>query len=569
MRKEYHSYRSFIPAHPYENTHIPIKPAPKSWEWTVLEYGKRLGLLPEFIANIHALHDSGLGNIVVEQAIQANNEKRALFSADLHGHQKVEEYNQYAGKICLQLSERAASIALDSFSGKKSALIWTSNNAAQDLSDVSEVLPHDAFVKKTIIEKKILNADKVVQAYRTLFSMSQLMFLFFTGEANLARENFHINPKIFLSTLTYICSMASSGLSDEMKKVKTTPTMATYLLADNGKALADVFFTADLAENDLNVEDIHLMTHFLTIHSRLVGIIGDTLLLTKLDKHIEPIVPFAFHAYGKDELFTALVYPEAKYDWFNVIKPPNLISLLALLGLEGAPRFAEQLQIATNQGKTAMHGAWKNSLRMIGDSVHDGVNFTPYIEELRRLLREKKLIPPRGYSIHIRDILNQLVKLKLDDMEGIKTALDPKTYNVPDAYKFRFFIEDENLNGLIELLKDDVVKHPHLHKEQPFLLLVDPIDNRKVEKINILDVVNAKCIISDQFKKGGRGMIFLRLSLPQLIENVEYTASGEPKALEKNIEIQFTLMSKAHDFYRQRIQYGETRLMGKPVDRQE
>jgi hypothetical protein len=98
---------------------------------------------------------------------------------------------------------------------------------------------------------------------------------------------------------------------------------------------------------------------------------------------------------------------------------------------------------------------------------------------------------------------------------------------------------------------------------EPFLLFVDPQDDKKVERIP-LSSFNGDLLreFISQFEKGGRAMVFLHFPLEVTMKNGN--AYSEPASYP--IELQFVPQSKADAFYRQRRGYGETRLMGRKID---
>lgn len=557
------TYKAFQPGKREVDTRIPVENyTPLNWELTLQMFGRRFGLLPEIVTNANAFHAAGMEPVLIKNAREANLLSDDLLENKVDTEKSVEIFSERSIAAQMELSAVAANAALTLFSQEKGALIAIEGKDEELDEDLSAILPHESHVRQEIKTKGIKNEKKVIQAYRTLYSMTQLMYFTFTGEVDDVRTMFKINPEIYLSCLTYIASMASAKLSDEIVGRNTQPTdaLASYLFENNGRALADAYFTVDLAETAPDVTDTHVLTHFLTAHSRLLGILGDTLFLTKLFRNSDlKEVPIGLSSLHKDDTLITLIYGDRdNYTWFNLIEPPSeTMPLLQLLKLGMAPEFARELDELIKEGKVAVHATWKNALRIFADNIHDGINFRPYLVQLSELLRKNELIPSEGLLLGPHRILDMLAELKLIGPAQLARALDPQTYNVPNAYKFRFFVEDGCFDALTDLLRQDIRQKPATDGYRPFFLFVDPEDNSKVVRIDIDSLENPRQTMLNQFAKGGRAMLFIHLAFPALEQR-------QPKKSDRIIDLQFTLMSRVTEFNEQRINYGEARLVGKP-----
>lgn len=558
------NYIRFNPEGRNTTTNVPVENyTPLDWQVILIDYGIKFGLLPEYIDNVNAFHASGLEKTLIQLVRNTNQCTQRIFADNRITQEEETEYSDIVYESQIELSAQAARVALDLFSGNL-GLLFSLEGKEEDLSkDLSNILPHEKQLREELKLKGSQNETQVVQAYRTIYSMSQLMYLMFMGEVDTVKRAIEITPDIYLSCLTYLTTMARTRLSNEMDKSKDisllpADNLAAFLLEDNSKALRDIFFTVDLAESAPDTEDIAAITHFLTIHSRLIGILGDTLFLTKLFRgsHLpEEQIPAALSSHHKDKMLLNLIYGENNPGWFNLIEPPDNMPLLILLGLKVSQNFADKLEALIKNNKTAIHAAWKNALRIFADPLHDGINFIPYSEKLDSLLRKHNLIPGEGLLISPNRILEMIANISMSDPEGLTKALDYQTYRVPDLYKFRFFIEDVEFYNLIKLLIPDLEEKNIPQENQPYFLFVDPKDNSIVQKIYLSELDSPRQKIEEQFAKGGRAMLFIHLSLPAF-------SKQESEDLSHSIELQFTLMSKTKEFYEQRFNYGIARLIG-------
>lgn len=498
------------------------------------------GLRPEYILNMELFSQSGILPLVIAGARQAND--YLSYALDKLGFDEPEqkEYGDFCDNLLKGFSEASAAFAV---SHKKAAQSVTSLRQEQESMNKNmnpKIYFHDIQVAEETKDPYSL------AIYRQVTSMAMTLFNFFTAEGPSVQSAFRESPETYLSTLAYIAFEVEKAIGEKYHPSGNDykPLLFNYLIEDGVKVFSNVYFACEYAETYPSADDNQKeIAHLLSTHSLLLGLLGDRIMMHILPNSIHDF-PVGLHTSLKNQHLRTLLdgSPDSILDMLQLNSDMPLLFLLNL----AYPTFVNQIKEMIAEDKIAIHASFKNSLSIFIKTPTGDFEGETLLDQL------KNTKSPKGFVVSTATVQSTLLHQKISSPQGLQAALDPKIYDRDDLYRFRFFVDPSHFDSLMRCLSQD--------SKEPYVLFVD--STNKTRKVNVSDSSfsqNFLAMIEEQYRKGGRAIVFAytNVSIREGVDSPPESASHFP------IEIQIIPMNMMKQFYEQRANFIEARLMGK------
>ena len=559
------------------DNNLPLpKETPPEWMKAVLELKKNFKLPLPMISEIEVFQHSKAPEFLTMKFKQYDNLTSSVHSAD--------DIFQFYIETLGEIHQFAADAAINQFgsSQRESELVLLNEESVDDYFIVNAE-PPDENIKQLI---DLMNQNNItdpikrartLSAYHTLEDMGGTLFILLTGTnrmiwqdktddipalETLEKRLFRERPFSFLSTIAYL-----AATYDSTNKVyrhdnggDSLSEFQSYLLNEGANPILKAITTIEFSEADPDIDDEYKPYHISHL-SQLMAYLSDLYFSERLiEQEITP--PFGINALEKKKLLDELAgtQQQDEYD----IPHNSYLGLSNALENAGFWEAALTIKLYSRLNKLKVHNTFKSGLRIFLDSHPRIINYLSQLINLN---------PKATLTNNLLNIYPQLLNEKLNRQEYIKLAKDPNFYlEARNFIKFRFILSDgigfdDMVQTVIRDIVDDGSSYDKKMSEPWESVILGKLAAREkqathlksfltlfVSKTGLTDVVpfdsqnsefyqrmldeSPTTVIREQFKKGGRAMVFLQFILKNDQGDIPIEIQMVPESVEADLHNQ-------------------------------